>query len=433
VSLKQKLQLYKKELHEVQQASRQAVSAAAPAAKTGSFEHDDQERQAILRAAHDLDTRLREFDDQFVLVHTQRLDAEAPIGPHAPAELDACVQAWQTVDHPLSAKGLEASDLLFFDTETTGLSSGTGQMIFLIGMARVSGRKVELKQYFLPGPGHEAAFYQAFLTDCRSLKNLVTFNGKAFDWPRVKTRHRFVRERVPRLPAFGHFDLLYASRRLWRKRLESVGLQNVERDVLSMKRTEDVPGKMAPFLYFQFLKHPDAGLVSGILKHNREDVLSLITLYIHLSLKLLGRSPCDSGERYEIARWDQQLGNNARATAMFESLARGESPQARPAKRHLAELYKKRRSYGRALSLLQSLIREDDHPDEGLLIEAAKIMEHQFKDYIGAVDYTKRAIEAARQQAMTGGEADEKYGEKITGFLKRMDRLDQKLLREMNR
>ena len=45
---------------------------------------------------------------------------------------------------------------------------------------------------------------------------MVTYNGKAFDWPQVKTRHTLIREHVPKLPPFGHFDLYHAARRMWK-------------------------------------------------------------------------------------------------------------------------------------------------------------------------------------------------------------------------
>lgn len=420
MSLKQKLQLYKKQLQQAQQIQKKD-------SEERHFRSSDGDAEMLL-AARGMKAQVRHFDGEFALVHTEKLDIDLEIGPNSPRDLFHSVAAWQNGSsvHPLSARGLKTEDLLFFDTETTGLASGAGQMIFLIGMARVTGSGVILKQYFLPGPGHEAAFYRAFLGDCRSLKNLVTFNGKAFDWPRVKTRHQFVRDRVPRLPAFGHFDLLHASRRLWRNRLDSVGLQTVEKNILSMQRTADVPGKMAPFLYFQFLKHPDVQLVNGIIEHNREDVLSLISLYIHLSNKVLGRAACSADEQYEIARWYQQLGDDERALTLFKSLADNRTEIGQRSKAHLAALYKREGHYGPALNLMKDVIRKGSHPDDTIYIEAAKLMEHQFKDYAGAIHYTQRAIEFLEANS-SGYEICDK---KMQAYIHRINRLDEKLLRK---
>lgn len=425
MSLKQKLQLYKQQLHQAQKIERQEYDEEVT-------ENEIAEGLEIRQAARDLHAEIFPFHDEYVLVHTERIGLRTLIGHYTPEELFTVVEDWPrgSSSHPLSAYGLKAEDLLFFDTETTGLAAGAGEMIFLIGLARVTGEGVELKQYFLPGPGHEAAFYHAFLNDSRSLKNLVTFNGKAFDWPRVKTRYQFVRDQVPRLPAFGHFDLLHASRRLWKERLDSVRLQTVEKEILSMGRTEDVPGKMAPFLYFQFLKHPQASHVAGIIEHNREDVLSLIALYIHLSKKVLGRIDCDPAEQYEIARWYQQIGDKERAFHLFQTLADLKDNYGYLSKARLAEIYKREGHYTQALTLMQSAISGKAEPDDSLYIEAAKIMEHQFKKYEEAIEYTQHAIDCLQEKT---GDKDERAGQKTRAYLKRLNRLDQKLLKEMER
>nr|WP_290443548.1 ribonuclease H-like domain-containing protein [Sporolactobacillus kofuensis] len=416
--------MYKKQLHEQNRLSHpKKVQAENPHSSLESEQISE-----ISQAAKDLGATIKRFEDQMVLVHSERLSLDTKIGPYALRDLEPLLECWQSgyTQHPLSGYGLHADDLLFFDTETTGLGSGAGQMIFLIGLARWSSEGLMLNQYFLPGPGHEAAFYNAFLNDCHSLKNLVTFNGKAFDWPRVKTRHQFVRDQVPKLPSFGHFDLLHASRRLWKNRLDRVGLQTVESAILSMGRKQDVPGKMAPFLYFQFLKHPDAQLVKGIIEHNREDVLSLISLYIHLSNKILGRIDSDSEESYEIARWDKQIGNTEHAKEIWKSLANGDSSFGLQAKRQLAILYKREGAYRTSLDLFESIIHDHGNEDRSLYIEAAKLLEHQFKNYDQAIVYTKQALRLL--DSIKTEDEQERIFEIKSSYLKRLNRLDQKRL-----
>ena len=87
--------------------------------------------------------------------------------------------------------------------------------------------------------------YESFLKTV-DYTTLVTYNGRAFDWPQVKTRHTLVRDHVPKLPSFGHFDLLHASRRMWKNKLESVKLANVEENILGVVRENDIPGYLAP-------------------------------------------------------------------------------------------------------------------------------------------------------------------------------------------
>jgi len=77
---------------------------------------------------------------------------------------------------------------------------------------------------------------------------LVTFNGKTFDWPLLESRYLMTRcIRVPELGA--HLDLLHPARAVWKLRLGSVRLVELERHVLDAvrlgwDRQDDVPSSM---------------------------------------------------------------------------------------------------------------------------------------------------------------------------------------------
>ncbi|MGV3489451.1 MAG: ribonuclease H-like domain-containing protein, partial [Tuberibacillus sp.] len=311
MSLKKQLQRYKQHLSKPEE--KKPESRPTPP--------EDHVYQAIMEAANQLGAEIRTLDDQYVLVKREEIPLDALHGTRPLRDIFHAVELWQNGPdaHPLSTKGLDAQQLLFFDTETTGLSSGAGHMIFLLGCGVIRGEQLIVTQYFLPGPGHEAAFYYHFLTDVKDLSNLVTFNGKAFDWPRVKTRVQFVRDAVPKLPAFGHFDLLHASRRLWKHKLESVRLSVVEEEIIGYHRDGDIPGHMAPFLYFEFLKSPKASLVEGIFRHNADDIKTLLSLYSHLTrlIHFDGIEPTLE-EIYEMARWFTAPGDYNRALSILQ-------------------------------------------------------------------------------------------------------------------
>jgi len=243
--------------------------------------------------------------DQWCLIREVRYPLSFQHGRHQFSEIKKAVAKWNEWEgtHPLSAKGLAASDLFFFDTETTGLGGGTGNTIFLLGYARIQEEEVVVRQHFLPAPGNEVALYSSFLEKV-DYTTLVTYNGKSFDWPQVKTRHTLVREHVPKLPSFGHFDLYHASRRLWKHSMESVKLVNVEKEKLEIYRAEDIPGYLAPMIYFDFVerKHPEG--ILKVMEHNERDILTLITLYTHVSFQILQEEKSQtSRERFEVARW----------------------------------------------------------------------------------------------------------------------------------
>lgn len=135
---------------------------------------------------------------------------------------------------PVNSERPSSRGFVLFDTETTGLGGGVGNTIFLLGYASVSRKGVTLKQHILPDPGGEIALYKSFLESI-DYTTMVTYNGKAFDWPQLQTRHTLIREHLPKLPPFGHFDLYHASRRLWKHKLERTKLSIVEREVLGVK------------------------------------------------------------------------------------------------------------------------------------------------------------------------------------------------------
>lgn len=64
---------------------------------------------------------------------------------------------------------------------------------------------------------------------------LVTFNGKSFDWPLLETHYRMSRK-IPRPSLRAHLDFFHAARNLWRLRLGSVRLSELERYVLGWDR-----------------------------------------------------------------------------------------------------------------------------------------------------------------------------------------------------
>jgi hypothetical protein len=335
------------------------------------------------------------LDGQYCLIREVRRPLSERRGLYTYNDYFRAVEAWQNspVSHPLSSKGYRPEDLFFFDTETTGLGSGTGNMIFLLGYASICGNEVVIRQHFLPEPGFEVPLYDSFLRNV-DYTTLVTYNGKAFDWPQVQTRHTLVREHVPKLPAFGHFDLLHAARRLWKSRLESVSLSRVEREILSIQRNGDIPGHLAPMIYFDYLETRRMDGIVEVMRHNEEDVCSLIVLYTHLTFQILGLDQCQSGdEKAAVGKWLASLKETEAAIRMLEdSLETLEGRQKWNGVLELAKQYKRKKDYDRALSLFEEVAGHS----AGLTkiksaIEAAKLLEHQFKNPESALSWCQQA------------------------------------------
>jgi hypothetical protein len=171
----------------------------------------------------------------------------------------------------------------YFDTETTGLSTGAGTVIFLAASARVVGTTVRVRQFLLPDYPHEPALLRALTADLRTADRLVTYNGRAFDVPMLAARltvHGLFRDQAA-LPG-AHDDLLPMARRLFRRPLGGARLADVESGVLGVHRTSDCAGSEVPARYFGYLAGGSPDILAEVLDHNFQDVVSLVLLEAEL-------------------------------------------------------------------------------------------------------------------------------------------------------
>ncbi|WP_332693071.1 ribonuclease H-like domain-containing protein [Halalkalibacter lacteus] len=371
-------------------------------------------------------TRPYWFENEYILIRETKYPLSYQHGRYTLSDTKEIVQKWQdhVYSHPLSTKGRKVEDLLFFDTETTGLSSGAGNTIFMLGYCQIKSDCVLVRQYFLPGPESEVAFYHHFLTDVGTLGNLVTYNGKAFDWPQVKTRHTFVRDHVPKLPKFGHFDLLHATRRMYKDVLPSCKLSVVEKEILLFERMEDTPSYMVPMLYFDFLHEADPELVKGIFQHHEWDILSLITLYTHLSSLIL-QSDLNHllpRERHEVARWYEAIGEKNIAMQLYEQLMGIGTDVAQASLFAFAKGKKQERDWLHAYEGFTNLVETKAYTYLAAL-ECSKICEHQLKDLEKAIYYTKIA---RSDETYLLRQTREKQRKVLAELNQRLERLNRK-------
>jgi tetratricopeptide (TPR) repeat protein len=107
-----------------------------------------------------------------------------------------------------------------------------------------------------------------------------------------------------------HIDLLHPARRLWRRRLGSCALSELEKNLLNVRRTgEDVPGWRIPSLYMDYLRTGDARELLGVFYHNQLDMLSMVTLAARVLRHFGQPEPADHAlDLVSLARWQQKLG-----------------------------------------------------------------------------------------------------------------------------
>ena len=214
-------------------------------------------------------------------VRTHRLDlshrtGRAPVsyGRSASAELLALL----ALDPSLAA--CDPARALFLDTETTGLAGGTGTVAFLVGLAWWDGGREQglvLEQLLVRALGEEAPMLERLRERIEAASMLVTFNGKSFDMPLLRTRFVMTRSSPPAEPP--HLDLLHLARRIHGKRTgRGCRLIALERDILGFERVDDVPSSEIGASYMHFLRTGEAGALLGVIEHNAWDVVAMAAL-----------------------------------------------------------------------------------------------------------------------------------------------------------
>jgi uncharacterized protein len=335
------------------------------------------------------------LDNEFCFIRKKVFPLEYLHGRYPLNDFIKAVELWNSssLNHPLSTKGYKAGELFFFDTETTGLGGGVGNSIFILGHASFKENEIVLTQHILPHPGAEIPLYHSFLSQV-DYETLVTYNGKSFDWPQVKTRHTLIRDHVPNLPDFGHFDLFHSARRMWKHRLERMKLAIVEKEVLGVNRLDDTPGFLAPMIYFDYVERKDPEGMIKILHHNEMDILSLITLYTHLSFQIMEVDQNQTiHEKFEVGKWFSTLGDISSAKKIYQGIEDEKNSVSSLSQLNLGYLYKKQKNHLKSLEYFHKVVTTG-YPNIQLeaCVEAAKIMEHQHKDYMKAIYYCDLAL-----------------------------------------
>jgi len=290
---------------------------------------------------------------------------------------------------------LSFEQCLFLDTETTGLSGGTGTIAFLVGVGYFEREQFVVKQYFLRNPGDELALLALLADDLASRPGLVSFNGRSFDLPLLETRYILNRRPTPFTDS-PHLDLLHPARRLWRTSLESCRLIALEQQVLGVYRDQaDVPGGIIPLIYRDYLRSGNGVEMPRIFYHNRIDVLSMVSLTALLCQafsepdKTLQRGQ----EWLSLGRWYERLDMAAEAESAFRRAIQSDLPSKsfQSALFYLARLLKRAERRSEAAVVWQQLAAVEMDQARGH-VELAKYHEWHTGELEQAGELTRRAI-----------------------------------------
>jgi len=310
----------------------------------------------------------------------------------------------ETLSKRTRAALADPSKWLFLDTETTGLAGGTGTYAFLIGLAWWDAGALQVEQFFMRDFGEEHAILHEVAAHLAKRPVLVTFNGKSFDWPLLENRFNMTRSiAIPRLAA--HLDLLHPARALWKLRIGSVRLVELERHVLDARalgwhREEDVLAALIPQHYFDYLRGGPAEPLAAVVRHNQMDLRGLAALAGKIDALLTSGkgSEAESLDLFGLSRYLQRHGDSQRAHfACTQAIDLGLPKEYdRQARRELALLAKRRGEHEQAAKLWHELIA-DESAGIYACVQLAIYYERRAKRLETALEFARLALAKVRR------------------------------------
>ena len=315
--------------------------------------------------------------------------AEFPLSSFSPLRHMTQGALWNVFGLQTPGAPLKPEQLIFLDTETTGLSGGVGTLAFQVGVGYIRDGRFVVEQYLMRDYPEEPYMLSLLCDTLRPFRALVTFNGRSFDAPLLRNRLLLNRLDVGAIPDL-HFDLLYPSRRLWKLRLGSCRLSRLEEELLGVCREDDLPGALVPQTYFQYLKDRRFEPIHRILLHNRQDIVSLAQLFFYVCMVYERPEQLQYGQDlFSMAQALTRAGDRTHAAKCYRLSAVG--GQRAGAYQALARIEKQSGSPLRAVRLYQAMLKNGDEPVQAA-VALAKLFEHRLHDPEQALSYTRQAL-----------------------------------------
>ncbi|NWG03007.1 MAG: ribonuclease H-like domain-containing protein [Syntrophaceae bacterium] len=284
---------------------------------------------------------------------------------------------------------------LFLDTETTGLTGGTGTFAFMVGLGFFEEDHFVIQQFFMRDYSEERATLSLLKDMINTFQFLVTFNGRQYDIPLLETR--FILSRIiSKIREVPNFDLLYPSRKIWKGAYENCRLVTLESQLLGIERTDDIPSEWIPFLYFDYIQTGDARKIHQVFYHNQMDILSMVALAGRIHLVYhdpKAARPRKGIEHFALGRLFWEHGQKDKAIPCFEiALKRCNDDLSWDVMKWLSMAFKKTGQPEKARSLWEEMASWPYKKDAFPYVELAKYYEHRLKDWEGAMTYVNEAL-----------------------------------------
>ena len=328
---------------------------------------------------------------------------------------------------------------LFLDTETTGLAGGTGTYAFLTGIAWWDSGGLQVEQFFMRDFADEHSVLCELAERIAERPVLVTFNGKTFDWPLLESRFTMTRRIAPPKLA-AHLDLLHPARALWKLRLGSVRLVELEREVLDARRLgwhreDDVPSALIPQFYFDYLRGGSATPLAGVVRHNQLDLRGLAALFGKINSILAEQEldEADGRDLFGLSRFLYRRGEAPRAAKICSKAIEAGLPAEyrQQASRELALMAKRRGDHAEATQLWQTLLAGSPHAIEACE-QLAIHFERRERNLPQAIEYAELGLNKlyAGGQRFRDPYAEARIARQEKSLVRRVARLKLRLSNE---
>jgi uncharacterized protein len=386
---------------------RKFAAAKAPSMPASRISHESSARWFIEEWSEGQVIR-NEFGEHF---QTERLFAGHK--PHGSADVGALADLPHDLLDGLGENHIPATAphrWAFLDTETTGLLGSPGTYAFLVGIGRITSDGFRVRQFFMREYREERSVLAAVEAHLNQFDVLVTYNGKSYDEPLLESRYCMMRQKSP----FGtlcHLDLLHGSRRLWKLRLESCRLMQLEQQILGVYREGDLAGEMIPYVYFEYLRSREAHRLVPIFHHNAMDILTLACLMAIVPIAFrsadsesLARVGVRRGEDIVgVARWLLAAEQHEHALTLFKCAVEAGLPDSILFRVlwHVALLEKKLQRPHAAVPVFTEIAGCRNDYRVRALEELAKHYEHEEKNYGVALEFTNEALQYAPSSALS--------------------------------
>src|SRR5579885_536099 len=289
-----------------------------------------------------------------------------------------------------------AAKWAFLDTETAGLAGVPGTYAFLIGVGRIAADGFRIRQFLMREFAEERSVLSALAAHLAQFDVLITYNGKTYDEPLLETRYRTLRLPSP----FGrlqHLDLLVSARRLWKLRLDSCRLMDLEQQILGVERDGDLAGELIPYVYCEYLRTREAVRLVPVLHHNAVDILTLACLTAIMPRAF--DSPEEAGfnhgaEMEALGRWFLKTNQLERALGLFrKAISAGVGDDILFRSLWDIAATEKRLGHDDAAQRALADLAASPNPFQAAAYEElAKYYEHRGRDRALALEMTRRAL-----------------------------------------